>query len=177
MAEKKISTISKIYANALLEACSDCRDLIKAQLYEVLEVISSSQDLNIVMADNSISPCKKNDILDKIFGDKVDNRIINLLKILSDKNRFGEISSIYEAYEEILNSRSNKKNVEIISSIDLDENMKNKITERLQNKLNCEILPDWHVDENIIAGLNFKFDDYVIDASVRTKLEKLSKNI
>ena len=62
------------------------------------------------------------------------------------------------------------------SSCDLQKVIGNP-TIKLEHKLNCEITPSWSVDESIIAGLLFKFDDYVIDTSVRTKIESLSKSI
>ena len=54
---------------------------------------------------------------------------------------------------------------------------KSNILFKLERKLQCEVIPHWSIDENIIAGLQFKFDDYVIDSSVRNKIENLSKNI
>ena len=44
-------------------------------------------------------------------------------------------------------------------------------------KLNKDIICDWGVDNEIIAGLIFKIDESIIDNSVRHKLEDLSKEI
>lgn len=177
MTEKMISTISKNYANALIDSSVDSIDLIKVQLEEVVDVIKKSDDLKVVMDNYSISTVQKFDIIESIFESKIDKRIINLLKILIEKNRFSEIFAINEAFKQVLDKRSNKKNVEIISSIELSGDIKNRILEKLKNKLNSDITAAWQVDESIIAGLKFKFDDYVIDSSVRTKLKKLSSNI
>ena len=76
-----------------------------------------------------------------------------------------------------MDNMSNKKNVEIVSSIELNFETKSNILFKLERKLQCEVIPHWSIDENIIAGLQFKFDDYVIDSSVRNKIENLSKNI
>ena len=87
------------------------------------------------------------------------------------------MNSIVVTFNDLSDAKSNKKKVEIISSIDLDSENKDKILSALEKKLSCEVLPMWNVDESIIAGLKFKFDDYVIDTSVRNKIENLSKNI
>ena len=123
MAER-ISTVSKNYAQALLEIAAehDSYEHIKNQLEEVAQVLHSSKDLQIVMSNSSISAAKKIDILN-------------------------------------------------------DFETKTNILFKLEHKLNCEIVPHWHTDKNIIAGLTFKFDDYVIDTSIRNKIENLSKNI
>ena len=88
-----------------------------------------------------------------------------------------EFDSILTSYNDKIDRLANIKNVEIISAIDLNFETKTNILFKLEHKLNCEIVPHWHTDKNIIAGLTFKFDDYVIDTSIRNKIENLSKNI
>lgn len=179
MADNKVSTVSKNYAKALIDVASEngSFDLIKSQLLEIQSVLDSSRDLQIVMENSSISVSKKIEILDSVFGTKIDNKVLNFLKLLVEKNRFSEFDSILNSYTEILDRMSNKKNVEIISSIELNFETKSNIIFKLEKKLQCDVVPVWHVDDSIIAGLTFKFDDYVIDSSVRTKIENLSKNI
>ena len=99
------------------------------------------------------------------------------MKLLVEKNRFDEFESIVIAFNDYLDKKSNKKTVEIISPIKLNFETKSNILFKLEHKLNCEVVPHWTVDESIIAGLAFKFDDYVIDTSIRNKIENLCKNI
>lgn len=179
MAECKVSTISKNYAKALFDVASEngSFDYFKTQLLEIQSVLESSSDLRIVMANSSISASKKVEILDSLFVGKVDVKILNFLKLLVEKNRFNEFDSIINSYIDIMDNMSNKKNVEIVSSIELNFETKSNILFKLERKLQCEVIPHWSIDENIIAGLQFKFDDNVIDSSVRNKIENLSKNI
>lgn len=174
---KHTSIISKNYAKALSDSAGNDFESLKSQFADILDVLLSSNDLQIVMANYSITINKKFDILDDVFRGKIDERLLNLLKILVGKNRFNEIFSIYDEFSKIIDERSNKKTVQIVSSIELNDGIKNRIIDKLQQKLNCGVTPDWQVDKNIIAGLEFKFDDYVIDSSVRTKLKKLGKSI
>jgi F0F1-type ATP synthase delta subunit len=77
----------------------------------------------------------------------------------------------------MLDKNASKKKVEIISPIELNFENKSNILFKLEHKLNCEIIPKWTIDESIIAGLVYKFDDYVIDTSIRAKLKDFSKVI
>ncbi|MBR1424498.1 ATP synthase F1 subunit delta [bacterium] len=175
--DKQISIISKNYANALYSAAeTDCGKIL-TQLEEVIDVLDTSPDLKIVLENSSISTSKKIEITSDIFSGKIDEKLLNFLKVLVEKNRFSEIYSISDAYTQILDKQANNKKVQIISSIELNEKTKNKIIDKLKKKLNCNIIPNWHIDKDIIAGLEFKFDDYVIATSVRSKLKVLSKNI
>ena len=174
-----ISEISRNYSQALLDTAieSNSVELFSSQLNNILEVFNSSQDLKVVMANSSISNLKKLEVIDSIFKDKIDRKLLNFLKILVEKNRFNEIESIKIAYEESVNKLTNKKTVEVVSPIELNFENKSNVLFKLEKKLNCEISPIWTVDENLIAGLVFKFDDYIIDTSIRAKLEDLSKTL
>lgn len=176
---KNISTISKHYAMALLDAAkeSGITTEIDNQLKEITEIINRSSDFRIVMANSAISTAKKIEIIDDIFGDKIDKKLLNFLKILIEKNRFNEFDAIKENFEDEISKLSNKKKVEITSPIALNFENKTNVLFKLEHKLNCDVIPTWKVDKNLIAGLKFKIDDCVIDTSIRSKIEKLSKEI
>lgn len=176
---KNISTISKNYANALLEAAKESNSLeqFSTQLEEVSTTLKNSGDLRIVMANSAISSAKKTEIIDEIFNGKIDLKLLNFLKILIKKNRFNEFETIRETYNDVLSRLSNKRKVEITSPIELNFENKTSILFKLEHKLNSEVIPEWKVDKSLIAGLTFKIDDCVVDTSVRSKLEKLGKEI
>ncbi len=179
MTKTMISTISKTYAKALLESTSESGAYknIAIELDEILKILKSSKDLQIVMENSSISISKKVEILNSIFENKIDEKLLNLLKILVEKNRFNELAAIKEAYSNMLEDLSNKKTVEITSPIELNFENKTNVLFKLEHKLNCEITPVWKVDKSLIAGLTFKIGDCVIDTSIRAKLEDLSKKL
>lgn len=179
MTDTRISTISKTYAKSLVDIASesDSFDYFKSQMEKCLDVLNSSEDLKIVMENSSISNIKKIDILNEIFMSKIDNKILNLLKLLVEKHRFNEFQSIYKAYCKMIDEKSNKTNVVIISAVDLNFEQKTNILFKLEHKLQCEVIPEWNTDSNIIAGLIFKFGDCVIDTSLRSKIKNLSKTI
>ena len=175
--DNKISIISKNYANALIEISKqdNSYEKIRTQLYQVKDTINSSNDLKLVMENSSITYLNKIEIINSIFKNKIDDKILNLLKILIEKNRFSEIESITAAYDELIDNLEKKLNVEIVSSVELEPDIKGKVLNKLEQKLKCEVVPQWSIDENLIAGLLFKFGDFVIDTTVKSKLENLSK--
>ena len=175
----KIYTVSKNYAKALMEVAAEDNsfDSFKTQLDNVSDVLNSSEDLRIVMANSSISYSKKIDILDNVFSNLLDAKLLRFLKILVEKDRFCEFDSIKVSFNEMLERRSNRKTVEIFSPVELTFENKTNVKFKLERKLNCEISPVWTIDKSLIAGLAFKYDDTVIDTSIRSKLEVLSKNI
>ena len=84
MTECRVSTVSKNYAKALLDVADEFNslDLIKTQLDDIKSVLQSSKDLQIVMENSSISSAKKIEILTSIFGSKIDEKLMNFLKLI-----------------------------------------------------------------------------------------------
>jgi F-type H+-transporting ATPase subunit delta len=179
MSKTLISSISKNYSKALLEVAQS-ENLVKefkTELIEVEKVFESSNDLQIVMKNSSVSISEKIEILELVFGGKINQKILNFIKILVEKHRFNEFNAIVSSYGEMVEHLSNKKTVEVISPIELNFENKSNVLFKLEHKFNCEINPIWTVDDSLIAGLAFRFDDTVIDTSIKAKLENLSKKI
>lgn len=163
--------ITEIYAKSLIELGGNYLE----QLKQIQETFDSSQDLQIVLKNPAISINKKLDILQSIFGTKVDDKLINFLKILCENGRFEDLNAIIGIYEKKLDENNNVKFVEILSAINLTDDYKQKIKEKLENKLNAAIHAQWLVEPEIIGGLIFKFDDTVANLSLKKKIENFSK--
>jgi F-type H+-transporting ATPase subunit delta len=120
---------------------------------------------------------KKNEILNEIFNGKINEKTIEFLKLLVEKNRILQFKEILESYKQKLNDINDVKEVEITSAIELTDEFKSKIISKLETKLNKKIVPNWTISEDIISGLVIQFDDTSIDTSLKNKIENLSKVI
>ena len=174
-----ISNSSYIYAEALFKATEEIDNSLKtlSQLEEICTLFDKSPDLTIILHNPAISKNKKHEIIENIFKGSIDKKLLNFLKILIDKDRLVEIHSILSAYKELIDKKLNKKDVEIISSFELDKKQKDKIKSAVEKKLAVKTSIEWIVNSDIMAGLIFKFDDTVIDLSMKSKLESLNKNL
>lgn len=178
--EVKISTSAKNYANSLLQVGKDgvmSYDDILNDLNTVKEIVSSSTELTQVMENPAVSDNTKYEILDSVFSGQINDKLINFLKVLIDKNRFYELNQIIEAYSYEVDEIHNVKRVEVVSAVEISDDRKQRLVEKLQNKLQKTVIPNWNVDKDIIGGLIIRIGDDLVDNSLRNKLENLSKNI
>ena len=176
----QISTSEKIYADSLIQAGKDGAmkfDDILKDLNTINEITSQSKDLVQVMENPAIDDKTKYEIIDSVFSGQINNKIINFLKVLIDKKRFNELDNIIQAYSDELDKINNIKRVEVVSAVELTDEQIKKLTEKLQNKLQKNIIISREINKDIIGGLVIKIDDDVIDNSLKNKLESLSKNI
>ena len=170
------STSSKNYAGALAQIAksnSMSFDEIKNDLNIAESIINSSSELKDVLENITISTDVKSEIVEDVFKNQINSKIINFLKIITDKNKFNDLAEIKAEFEKLYNEEKNIKTVDVTSAIQLSDEQKNRVIEKLQNKLNKQIIANWQIDENIIGGLIIKVDDDVINSSLKNKLEKI----
>lgn len=167
----KVSTSAITYAKSLFEADNNAL----SDLNTVLDVINSSKEFELTMLNPSISLQTKYEIIDEIFKKELNEKVLNFIKILVEKNRFNEFNQIIQAYSDELDNMNNIKRVEVVSAVELSDSQKQKTIEKLQMRLNKEVKVNWALDTNIIGGLVIKIDDDIIDTSLKNKLDKLSK--
>lgn len=172
---------SKKWAKALMELTQEDSSLSKeavlSDIRNIAETFKSSEELSDVMNNPSISIEEKQVVICKLFQDKVLPLVYNFLFVLNLKKRLNIISDIADEFEKELEEMKNIVRVDITSAIDLSEERKSGIKERIAEKLKKSVKASWEVDSDIIAGLIFNIDDTVIDNSIRHKLDKLSNII
>ena len=173
--------VAKRWANALMElACEDeniSKEDILDDLLEVASVIDSSEELSNVINNPSISTEEKQVVICKLFQNNIMPIVYNFLFVLNLRKRIGIISEIAVAFEKELEKIKNITRVNVVSAIDIVDERKEELKSRISEKLNKEVIVDWDIDDEIIAGLIFKIDELIIDNSVRHKLDELSKEI
>jgi len=169
-----ISQGAKIYANALVGLNADKNSVIN-DLTQIIEVIEQSDDLRAILSNSSVNFNKKKEILSEIFGGKIDEKLINFLYILTEKNKINLLGEILKSFEQISAENSGISVVEIISATELNQDYKNRIINKLEQKLDKKVQPYWNIEPEIIGGLIFKIGDTVIDSSLKNKIENFSK--
>lgn len=177
--ENENKLVSERYAQALLELVSDnlSKEDILKELLDITESVIGSGDLNKVMTSPVISDDEKKNVISKLFENTTNKVILNFLKLLIDKNRFSMLESITKEYKNKINRLNNLLSINVTSAIDLTEDEKSAIKDKLSNILNKNIELEWATNPDIIAGLVFEVGDNIIDNSLRHKLQDLSRNI
>ena len=180
MNNKHDTKISKRYAKSLVEYMLS-NDLSSDEAIRNLEnikaILDSSKELYNAMLNPIISATDKESVIDSVFEKDCIEVVRNFLKILVEKNRFNLIFIIIEEFKKLLNKMNNIAQVDITSAIELKEERKEEIQNKLNEILSKKIDIEYKVDDSIIAGLIFKIEDDVLDTSFRRKIEDLKKEL
>ena len=173
--------VAKRWALALMELALENENVSKEDilddLREIAATIDSSEELSNVINNPSISTEEKQIVLCKLFQNNIMPIVYNFIYVLNLRKRMNVISAIADEFEKELERVKNITRVNVTSAIELNDERKNDIKSKIAEKLSKEVVVDWGVDSDIIAGLIFNIDELIIDNSVRHKLEDLSKEI
>ena len=95
-------------------------------------------------------------------------------KIAAEKPR--NYLALLTAFTELVSLEQAAHTATITSAVPLTEAEKTAITARL-NTRQAGLNYEWQVDSSLIAGLTVKVGDNVTDASIRTRIEQLTKTL
>ena len=103
--------------------------------------------------------------------------MVNFLNILIDEGRFNALNEIINKYSEIYYKEKNIIKPVIISAVELDDNQKQAVLNKLEAKLKKQIEPEYIINNDIIGGLIIEIDDKTIDCSIKTKFDNMRKEL
>ena len=175
----KITKTSKKYAEALFDTAEKQNLTVKVldDLSLIIENIKTNNDLFNFLDSPIININDKKDVINKIFGDNIENISVNFLYLLSDNSRYELLEEIIEEYRNLFNKSNEIISVKAVTAVDMKDYLKEKLQQKLENKLQKKVVIEYEVNSEIIAGLVLEVDGTTIDTSVQTKLNNIKKQI
>lgn len=173
--------VAKRWALALMELAQEDENISKEDilddLVEISTTIETSEELYNVINNPSISTEEKQIVLCKLFQNSIMPIVYNFVYALNLRKRVNIISEIATEFKKELEKLKNITHIDVTSAIELTNERKEEIKTKIAERLEKDVVIDWDIDNEIIAGLVFKMDELIIDNSIRHKLEDLSKEI
>lgn len=174
-----ISTIADRYAEAVLDIAEEkeCLDFVKNDIKTVVETFKVNKNLQQFIEHPLVPVKDKKEVVESIFDNKISPYVINLIKLLLDRNRMFIFEAINESFKKLFNKRFNIALVEVTTAIEIDENIKESLKNKLGEMLSKHIELTTKIDPEIIAGVVIKVEDKVIDGSINACLENIKKQL
>lgn len=173
--------IARRYARALFEAARQERDFeqIIEDAVAMKELLNRSGELLAVLLNPAVSGKVKMDLVMQIFQDmlKVHPYLLNFVKILMKKHREAVLLDALTEFYTMSRSYQGFVQGELITATRIDDRLKNQIAEVLQKKFGLKFELEHKVDPSILGGFVIRFEDRLVDASIRRNLEKLKERI
>lgn len=169
-----MSRVATRYAKAIFELAQEQGASSVTQDFELLNAtFKQSRDLKLILDSPVIDSTKKDAILKEIFGGKLSPLTDKFLSLLTQKGRSNELPEVVVAYNSLLDEKNNVAGAEITTAIELPSAQKVEIEKKLSAMIGKTIRAEYKLDANILGGFMAKVGDKMIDASVKSRLERL----
>ena len=100
-----------------------------------------------------------------------------MLGFLTFKNRLFFLKQIIDSFLNLVSSGKGELKAKLLSSKELSKGELEKIRSELSKDFQSTIMIDYKYDPNLIGGLIIQVGSVMVDASIKTKLKELQKNM
>ena len=169
---------ARVYAEALFDVAKEKGklDAIGDELAQFADALDSDRELQVFFFSPYFSSAEKADGLKRAIGG-ADGEFINFLELLIEKHRMPEIFRVRRQFEEMWKKENRRIDVTVTSAVELDPSVVGKIGEEIERQTGKKVELASRVDEEILGGVVLQVGNMVLDASIRSRLEKLRKSV
>jgi F-type H+-transporting ATPase subunit delta len=170
--------VARVYADALFDVAREKGklDRIGGQLGEFVDALEGDHDLQVFFFSPYFSSAEKVEGLKRAI-DGADPELVNFLELLIEKNRMTEIFRIRRQFEQLWKQENKRIDVTVTSAVELDPAVVEKIGEEIERQTGRKAELASRVDDEILGGIVLQVGNMVLDASIRSRLEKLRKSV
>jgi F-type H+-transporting ATPase subunit delta len=165
------------YASALFDLARDQRQIesVGNSLDTLGQALLDSKDF----AELVSSPLVSRDEAGKSFAALapqlgLDPITANFLGVLARNGRKNELRNVIRAFRRLAADHRGETTAEVVTARPLNDDQLAALKAQLRNRAGRDVAIDATVDPNILGGIVVKLGSQQIDASIRTKLNRLA---
>ena len=169
------ASLGDVYAKALLgvgKSTGKSEELL-SELDSVVEAIGKLPKLQVALESPQISGEAKQEILQKAFAGKLNQDLVNFLKVVGSKGRFDCLSQISSSAQRLYDEMSGNVQAEVVTAESVEDSVAKDIAAKLEKALGKKVAVKMTVDPSIIGGMVIRIGDTIHDGSVVNQLSQV----
>ncbi len=170
--------IAEVYARSLFQVAQehDKLDVVREELGQVADALNDNRQLAIFFFSPYFSAEEKKEGLHGLLSG-ADPIVMNFLEALIERHRMPVIFRIRNRYGEMWDAVNRLLPVEVTSAVPLDDRTIQSIGQSIGEQTGNEIELSTVVDPNVLGGIVLRVGNFVLDASIKNRLEQLRKQV
>jgi F-type H+-transporting ATPase subunit delta len=173
-----VEELARVYAEALFGVAKDRGklDQIHEQLGQFADALHENRELALFFFSPYFSSAEKRQGIAKAVSG-AEPELVNFLELLAEKHRMPVIFRIRRNFDKLLAEERKLLDVTVKSAVDLDPQIVEQIGAEIEKQTGREVELRSEVDEDILGGLVLQVGNMVLDASIRSRLDRLRKEV
>ncbi len=172
--------VSTTYGDALFDLALEM-DRVDGFLEEaqfVRDAFLENEDMQGLFNHPKIRKEEKNAFITSVFGERVSEEMVGFLHIIVTKDRYNEILPIFEYFIHRVKEYKGIGTAHVTSAVELSDSQKEAVVKKLLATTRYNSFEiEYKVDPSILGGLIIRIEDRVVDSSLKTQLDKLTKEL
>lgn len=168
------------YGDALFELALEKNELdsIAEQVNLLTQTIAENPELLKLLRHPNISKEEKISVIETVFKGRFSDDIVGFLVLVTEKDRTTGLDAMLRYFQAKVREYKKVGVAVITSAVELTDIQKKRIEEKLLQLTSYESFEaDYQVDASLIGGMVIRIGDRVVDASIRTKLDNMTKQL
>jgi F-type H+-transporting ATPase subunit delta len=166
--------IADLYARSLLDLAeqSGTVDAVANDLDTVSTLLTENPDFEAFLASPYFAEQTKRDLVRKVFAGRLQSLTLNFLSVMIDHNRGMFLPKIIERYRQLYRVYQGYRTVDVTVAQPMSNEQMDKLSRELADALHAKVDLDVHVDPSIIGGVVIRYEDKMLDNSVKGRLAR-----
>ncbi len=173
-----MEAIARVYARSLFEVALEGEkiDVVKEQLGQFADALDDNRELSVFFFSPYFSTQEKKDGLDGML-DGADPVVQNFLELLVEKHRVPAIFRLRREFDRLWAEENKLLPVQITSAVELEAATIERVGREIGEQTGRKVELESTVDPDVLGGIVLRVGNSILDASIRTRLENLRKQV
>jgi len=145
-------------------------------LSDFASAIEQTPELRSVLRNPQLESSAKARILADLAGDD-EPLFKNFLLLTAEKGRAGELEEIAKEFERLMAREERRLSVELTTARELTDDEARTIVGQIEQAAGRKVEATRSVDPDLLGGIVLQAGSYLVDASVRGRLERLRQTL
>lgn len=172
-----MAQVSNEYSVALFELAqeSDSVQEIAEGLDVVSELLKENPEYMDFLSSPNIPKNERVSAVEQAFEGRIPEYVVSFVSLLCERERIRNLGECISEYKQLCDVANRISVAKVTSAVELNENEKKALTEKLEKLCGNTVVLDCCVDADIMGGVVVSVDGKVIDGSVKHKLHELKE--
>lgn len=174
--------VSKTYGEALFEVAMESGADKASELMEevsgISEILAQNPQFDELMKHPGIPKQEKLRVAETVFKGRVSDELEGFLEVVISKERYKDLPAIFAYFTDRVKERQKIGIAYIVTAVELTTAQKSAVEAKLLETSGYRKMEmHFAVDVSLIGGMVIRVGDRVVDSSIRTKLDGLTKQL
>jgi F-type H+-transporting ATPase subunit delta len=149
---------------------------VNESLSDFATAIEQTPELRAVLRNPQVESSAKASILSDLAGED-EPLFKNFLILTAEKGRAGELEEIAKEFERLMAREEHRLSVELTTARELTDDEAQTIVDQIEKAAGRTVEATRNVDPALLGGIVLQAGSYLVDASVRGRLERLRQTL